>query len=216
MFLFSLFIRILSLFLFDVLIVDDFQTMYEASRSLISGDLSFMNDFYFRTFSYQLGFTLYEAFLLKIVPSVIFLKIVNSIFTSLSVVFIYLISEKFVSRKISCVVSFFYLFYLYPIYLNSVLTNQHIPLFLMLLVIYGVLSWKWDVKHSILIGVLLAISNFFRAEAVILLLGIVIYSLLFIRRSNFFSSLLRISTLFFSYFLVGFLFSQFILFSYFS
>ena len=77
----AFFLRILSLFLIKVPIVDDFQTMYEASVDLVHGRLGFMNTFYFQTFSYQLGFTLYQAFLLKFFSSAFALRVFNSIFS---------------------------------------------------------------------------------------------------------------------------------------
>ena len=184
-FILSFIIRLISIFVLNVEICDDFKTMYEASLSIINGSFDFMNGFYFRTYPFQLGLTLYQVLLLKIYNNVIILKIFNSIYTSLCVVFIYLISKKLFKEKIAKVVSLSYLFYLYPIYLNSVLTNQHIPALLMLIVIYFVVSREESIKNSIIIASLLGIANFFRSESIILIMGIVIYYLVFINKNNY-------------------------------
>ena len=116
--------------------LDDFKTMLEASRSLIQGDLSFMKGFYFQTYPFQLGLVLYQSLLLKIANTTFILRFMNSIFTALCVLMIYLISRKLVKENTARIISFSYLFYAYPIYLNSVLTNQHIPALLTLVAIY--------------------------------------------------------------------------------
>ena len=53
-------IRLVSILLLKVEVADDFKTMLEASRSLLAGDTSFMNGFYFQTYPFQLGLVLYS------------------------------------------------------------------------------------------------------------------------------------------------------------
>ena len=184
LFLVAFIIRIISIFVLKVEIADDFKTMYEASLSLLKGNIDFMNNSYFHTYPFQLGLTLYQALLLKIWNSTILLKIMNSIFTSFIVVFIYKIIKIFMEEKTARIISFSYLFYLYPIYLNSVLTNQHIPALLMLIVIYFVLAKEDNYKNALIIGLLLGLANFFRTESIIILLGIIIYKLVFINKES--------------------------------
>ena len=153
-------------------------TEYSASKSLINNDLSFLSTPYFQTFSYQFGHVLYQFFLLKIFNSVIFLKIVNCLITSSIVLFIYLIGKKLFNENIGRISSLLYIFYLYPLYLNSVLTNQHLPALIVLIVIYLLISKEYNYKLFILIGLLLSISNIFRTEAIIIVMGIIIYNIL--------------------------------------
>ena len=63
-FIISLIIRIVSILYLDTQVTDDFKLMFDASRSLINGNLAFLNTPYFKTFTYQLGHVLYQAFLL--------------------------------------------------------------------------------------------------------------------------------------------------------
>ena len=195
LFIISLVIRIVSALLLKVEIVDDFQTMWEASRDLVKGNLSFLTSSYFLNFPYQLGHVLYQAFFLKIINHVFFLKVVNSIITSLIIVFIYILSKKFVKEETARFVSILYLFYFYPIYLNSVLTNQHLPVLLSLIGIYILLEKPKTWKRSILIASLFALANVFRAESIIFIGGIFLY-LVFIEEKQKKNALILLGTYF--------------------
>ena len=184
LFILALAIRLISSFYLEVEILDDFKTMLSASKNLINGNLSFVNSFYFQTFSYQLGHVIYQSLLLKIFDNVIFLKIINSVITSLICVFIYLISRKLFKEKIARVVSLGYLFYLYPIYLNSVLTNQHLPALIYLIVIYLLLCNKNSWKCYIVIAILLSLSNFLRTEGIVFIMAIIIFSVINLTKEN--------------------------------
>ena len=211
LFLLSLIIRLISIFVFKVEIADDFKTMYEASLSLLKGNIDFMNGFYFKTYPFQLGLTLYQAVLLKVFNNVIILKVFNSIYTSLCVLFIYLISRKLFKEKTARVISLGYLFFLYPLYLNSVLTNQHIPALLMLICIYLVVSKEENYKYSIIIGLLMGIANFFRSESIIFIMGIVIYYLVFINKKNYKNKIINSLCVIGVYLLITFSTSQILL-----
>lgn len=200
-FVLALLIRLFTIFILKVEITDDFKTMYDASTNLIKGNLDFMNGFYFKTYPYQLGLVLYQAFLLKIINNVIILKIMNSIITSLIVLFIYLISKKIYKEEYARMISLGYILYLYPIYLNSVLTNQHIQTLIIMLVIYLVITKKETKKLFIVLALLLGIANFFRSESIVIILGLVLYSLIFSTKKNYKTKLINIVILLFVYFL---------------
>lgn len=200
-FVLALLIRLFTIFILKVEITDDFKTMYDASTNLIKGNLDFMNGFYFKTYPYQLGLVLYQAFLLKIINNVIILKLMNSIITSLIVLFIYLISKKIYKEEYARMISLGYILYLYPIYLNSVLTNQHIQTLIIMLVIYLVITKKETKKLFIVLALLLGIANFFRSESIVIILGLVLYSLIFSTKKNYKTKLINIIILLFVYFL---------------
>ena len=204
-------IRLISIFVLKVEITDDFKTMYEASKSLINGNLSFMNNFYFHTYIVQLGLTLYQALLLKLVNSVIILKIFNSIYTSLIVVMIYKIVKELFEENTARMVSLGYIFYLYPLYLNSVLTNQHIPALLMLIVIYIILKKEQTIKTSIIIALLLAVANFFRTESIIFIMGIFAYNIINLTKTNYKKTLINLGLVLVTYFSITTLSTQILL-----
>ena len=200
LFLTAFVIRLLSIFILKVEITDDFKTMYEASLSILKGNFDFMNGFYFQTYPFQLGLTLYQALLLKIIPSVFLLKFFNSIYTSFIVLYLYKISKLYLKEKTARIISFSYLFYLYPIYLNSVLTNQHIPALIMLIVIYLLFTKKDSLKIACVIGLLLGVANFFRTESIIMIMAIVIYQIIYITRKNYKNVLKYLLIFLFTYF----------------
>ncbi len=210
-FLVALIIRIISVIVLNVDICDDFKTMYMASRDLINGNLSFLKDSYFVYFSYQLGHVVYQAFLLKIINSVLFLKMVNCIITSLTILFIYLITRKIFNENTSRVVVFSYLFYLYPLYLNSVLTNQLLPALLVLIVIYLLVSRDLNYKIILICSLILALANIFRTESIVIIIGIVVYIISNFKKENIKKNSLLILSLVGSYFvftfIIGLLFS---------
>ncbi len=210
-FLVALIVRIISVLILKVDICDDFKTMYMASRDLINGNLSFLKDSYFVYFSYQLGHVVYQAFLLKIINSVLFLKMVNCIITSLTILFIYLITRKIFNENTSRVVVFSYLFYLYPLYLNSVLTNQLLPALLVLIVIYLLVSRDLNYKIILICSLILALANIFRTESIVIIIGIVVYIISNFKKENIKKNSLLILSLVGSYFvftfIIGLLFS---------
>lgn len=171
--------------------MDDFKTMYDASKLFIQGDFSFTKDLYFTNFSYQLGFVFIQGLFLKLIDSVLFLKIVNSIVTSLCVVFIFLIARSITSSRSGKIISLLYVFYFYPIYLNSVLTNQHLQSLFMLIIIYLIVkkdkgqTLDRPLVKSALIGILLGISNVIRSEAVVFLVSFILIAVVYLKKSNF-------------------------------
>lgn len=133
---------IISLWL-EVPIADDFKTMYEGSLQIINGDNSFIKNNYFATFPYQMGHTFYQTILLKICNSVIFLKVINSLITATITLLIYLITKTYTKETSARTVSLLYLIYLYPLYLNTILTNQHLPALIILFMLYLITNEKF-------------------------------------------------------------------------
>ena len=197
----SLIIRIITIILLKVPVLDDYKTMLDAALSINNNDLSFLNDFYFKTFSYQLGFTIYESILLKIINSMTFLQVINSLITSLIVVMIYLIGKTISNEKSARVVSLLYLLYPYPLYLNSVLTNQHLSILLVLVAIYLILTKK-ELKYYILSGILLGLANIIRPDGIIIIISLIIYLLTFIKKKDFKLKLKQLSILLITYLII--------------
>ena len=197
----SLIIRIITIILLKVPVLDDYKTMLDAALSINNNDLSFLNDFYFKTFSYQLGFTIYESILLNIINSITFLQVINSIITSLIVVMIYLIGKTISNEKSARVVSLLYLLYPYPLYLNNVLTNQHLSILLVLISIYLILTKK-ELKYYILSGLLLGLANIIRPDGIIIIISLIIYLLTFIKKKDFKLKLKQISIIVITYLII--------------
>ena len=202
LFFLSLFLRLIVVIFIKTDIISDFKTMYDASLEILNNTSNYRNSTYFLTWGYQMGHVIYQSLFLSIINNVIFLKILNAFITSFIPVMIYLISRNISSEKSAKIVSLVYTVFLFPLLLNNVLTNQHLPLLLSLIFVYMVLKVDFDKKiifKSIVIGLILGISNILRQEGIVYITAIVIYGIyLIIKKYNykkiFLSSILIISS----------------------
>lgn len=173
--LFSLVTKIVCVLILKTPILADYWIMYEASQNMINGDYSFVNKLYFLTWEYQLFHVFYEAFVLGFMNDILVLKILNCIYSTVITIMIYLITRKITSENTARIVSLLYSIAIYPLYLNSVLGNQQLALMLMLIGIYILLFKNNNIKNLIIVGILIALSNLERPEAIIYLLTILVY-----------------------------------------
>lgn len=185
LFLLSFIMRIGVILLVDTPVISDFKTMLDASQELIKNTTAYKSMPYFITWGYQMGHVIYQAILLSIINSTTFLKVVNSIITSLTVVMIYLIGKELSNTKAATIISLIYSVFLFPLLLNTVLTNQLLPMVLILIAIYLWIKQKKSTKHiPIIIGVLLGLSNIFRSETIVIIIAFFLYSIFLIMKKE--------------------------------
>ena len=205
-FLFSFIIRLGVILLVDTPIISDFKMMYDAALEVVNGTDSYKSMGYFITWGYQMGHVLYQAFLLNIVNSVFFLKIVNCIITSLTVVFVYLISNRICSERSAKISSILYSIFLFPLLLNTVLTNQFLPVLLILIALYILLNINFKKKiviSSAVVGILLGLSNIFRSETIVIVFSILLYFVfLFITKVDWKKLIISFLIIFMGYYVV--------------
>ena len=132
----SLLLRIFMVFMIDVPVNSNYKMMYDASLELISHTGSYKSCLYFFTFGYQLGYVFFQSILLSIVNSVFFIKIVNCVTSSFTIVFIYLISKELSNKKAASIISIIYSIFLFPLLFPSLLSNQILSMLLVLIAIY--------------------------------------------------------------------------------
>ena len=206
LFLFSFIIRLGVVLLVDTPIISDFKAMYDAALEIVNGTDSYKSTGYFITWGYQMGHVLYQAFLLSIINSAFFLKIVNCIITSLTVVFVYLISRRICSERSAKISSILYSIFLFPLLLNSVLTNQFLPLLLILIALYILLNINFKKKFvisSVAVGILLGLSNIFRSETIVIVFSILLYFVfLFITKVDWKKLIISFVIIFMGYYVV--------------
>lgn len=186
LFLFAFVIRIGVILWIDPPVISDFKTMLEASKELINGTNEYKNMPYFICWGYQMGHVIYQAILLNIINSITFLKIVNALVTSATVIMIYLIGKDLANKKSALIISLIYSIFLFPLLLNTVLTNQLVPMLLILIAIY---LWMKNKKGSkitpIIIGILLGVANVIRSEGIIYIVAFFLYSIfLMVKKEN--------------------------------
>ncbi len=150
--------------------------MYDASLELISHTESYKSSLPVLTFGYQLGHIFYQSILLSIVNSVLFLKIVNCVISSFTIVFIYLISKELSNKKAASIISIIYSIFLFPLLFPSLLSNQILSMLLVLIVIYlWIRQKRITVFRSIVIGILLVIAEVLQRDIFIIVIGFVFY-----------------------------------------
>ena len=189
LFLISFLIRIVVIVLFDTPIDSDYIVMYNTAKEIISGNLnvaSTIGEGYMLRWGYQMGYTLFMVLLMLISNGPFLIKLVNCLFTALIVVFIYFIAKEITNKKVARVVSVLYMFFPFPLFFNTLLSNQHISSFLFLLAIFIFMSKKtenmnYKLKYF-LIGLCLAIGNIIRPEAIIFITSIFLYLILMTKR----------------------------------
>lgn len=178
LFLFSFILRLLIVITINTPVISDFKTMLDASLELVNNTSNYKSMPYFITWGYQMGHVVYQAFLLSIINNLLFLKIMNALITSLTIVMIYIISKKLSNEKAAKITSIIYSIFLFPLLLNTVLTNQLLP---MLLILVAINLWITYIPKKIFIafptGLLLAFSNILRSETIVIITGILVYSL---------------------------------------
>lgn len=178
LFLFSFILRLLIVITINTPVISDFKTMLDASLELVNNTSNYKSMPYFITWGYQMGHVVYQAFLLSIINNLLFLKIMNALITSLTIVMIYVISKKLSNEKAAKITSIIYSIFLFPLLLNTVLTNQLLP---MLLILVAINLWITYIPKKIFIafptGLLLAFSNILRSETIVIITGILVYSL---------------------------------------
>lgn len=207
LFIIAFIVRIIGVLFIKTPIISDFLTMYNTAINILNGDMSYVtNSNYMNTWGYQMGHTMYLYFLLKIFNNVIFIKIINCLATSLITVLIYLISREISTEKSSRIISLIYCFFPFPLLLNTVLTNQHIPALLVLLSFYLVIGKKFnnmnDYLKYFLVGLLLAFSNILRPEGIVFITSLIIYLILMIRKNNINIIITRILLIMITYFTI--------------
>ena len=168
--------------------VSDFLTMHTAAADLSRGGFDHAQPYwpYLLRWAYQTFFVMYEAAILAICPESFGLTpllVANALFMAGVNVFLYLLvrscalTEKQTAERAARVAALLYLFYPAPYFLASVLTNQHVSLFFVLLGLWLLLNGKQNQSKRkmisfILSGICMAVGNALRPDASLLFYAI--------------------------------------------
>lgn len=146
----------------------DFLLLYVSAQGLAGGDMSFLHDSYFVLWAYQIPFVVFEAGILKLFGAMTALKIINLICMLGISLLIYKLARLFVSSEAAFSFSVLYSLAPEPLLLSSVLTNQHLSLFFLLLGLYIALKERRP-AHIFLGGVLIALGDLMRPEGILVI-----------------------------------------------
>ena len=161
-------------------ITSDFKALFAASQRLLAGDYSFLDNPYFKMWSYQLPFVVWEAGLQKILYSYWIIRISNVLLTAGSVCILYRILKDMI-RPEAAQLSMLALI-ICPLIgsMSVVLTNQVPGAFFLLLGGWILLSrdcgklgfWRYPLS-----GITLQIGNLLRPEGILVLAAVLVYGL---------------------------------------
>ena len=183
----GLIVRIAGIVIFNVYQTSDFAVLLEAARKFNLGDYSFSKTGYFSMWPYQTGFVLYEALMLKIINSEVFLKILNIFYELGLTYFIYKTIKKLVGEDEARIVSSLYAVFPFSIYSATVISNHHLSALLGYLSIYFLLKndKEDELKNYIIAGILLGLANVLRPEGIVVIFSYLLYRVLKLTKKNF-------------------------------
>lgn len=205
LFLISFIVRLVFIIVFNFPQVYDFATLLDASHMFSQGDFSFNQWFHFHTWGYQTGFVIYQGILLKLFHSEFILKLLNILYSSLLVLFVYRLSRRISDEKSARVVSILYMVFPFYLFLNTVLVNSHLATLLMYLGILFLIKKEKSFKDYIIAGVLISLGNIIRPEGIIIVLTLLVYEFFLFDKSKLFNTLIRVSSFLVVYFSIGFI-----------
>ncbi|MEF3302340.1 ArnT family glycosyltransferase [Paenibacillus sp. GYB003] len=175
-------LRLVWIFAVDTQPVSDFLDMHAAALSAANGDVSFGTNDYFSRWAHQLGFTFYEALVIKLFgPDMIVLKLFNVLFQAGTAVVVYLSAAKAFGEAAGKTAALLYALYVPHIMMCSVLTNQHISVFFYFLGLYLLIRNRFaGTVDWLLIGLCFGIGNWMRPLGSFFLVGLLAYAGLFL------------------------------------
>ncbi|SHJ19817.1 ArnT family glycosyltransferase [Thermoclostridium caenicola] len=167
----------------------DFKLLYEAAVLFSQGDYSFSELVYFRDWAYQTGFVIYQGLVVKLFGpdgSIWALKILNCLWNTGITLLIYLIAGNFFKERSSRLASVLYMGFVFPITFVSVLSNQHISTFFILLGLYFLMDQKLirmkPLPRGLLAGLFIALGNIMRPDALLVMVSLAGYFLILLLR----------------------------------
>ena len=142
----------------------DFIDMHNAAKDAAMGNFLFGETDYFSRWVHQLGFTMYQALLIKLFGKpLVILKVVNILLNVGIAVLIYLMAAKVFNEFCGRIASFLYAVYIPSIIMCSVLSNQHLSTFLFALGCYLLINQGLSTSYNwIFIGICFGFGNIIR------------------------------------------------------
>ena len=203
LFIVSFVIRLIFIIVAKFPQVFDFATLLEASEMFAKGDYSFNTWFHFHTWGYQTAFVIYQGILLKLFNSIFLLKLLNVIYSSLIVVIVYKLGLKISKNEKSArIVSLLYMIFPFYLFLNSVLLNSHLATLLSYIGIFFILKNEAKYKDYFIGSILIAFGNLIRPEGIIIILTLIIYKIVTLKKENIKKIIISLLIFLSSYFII--------------
>lgn len=162
----------------------DFVLYHQVITLIRQGDLSFLANAYWQKWGYQIGFPFFMMpFAWLFEGDVFALVVVNLVYAAGAAIFVYLICEKVAGQRAGVFASLLFVLWPTAFGLAPLLTNQQITLFFTLFGVYLFLrGWEKGGKPGMALmacaGLLLAVGQTVRPEAMIILAAMAVAVLL--------------------------------------
>ena len=203
LFVVSFIIRLIFIIVADFPQVYDFKTLLDASEMFAKGDYSFNSWFHFATWGYQTAFVIYQGVLLKIFHSIFILKLLNVIYSSILVLIVYKLGLKISKNEVSSrIVSLLYMIFPFYLFLNSVLLNSHLATLLSYLGIFFIIKENTKYKDYLIGSILIALGNIIRPEGIIIVLTLIIFKIITLKKENIKKIIISLLIFLSSYFII--------------
>ena len=180
--------------------------MYLSAKELLNGDYSAFRGFkYLARFPHLVCSTLYMALMILIFPTshLFAIKIMDVILSIISLILLYKLSDYFLKHE-KVKLAVILLGGIFPASIAYSATfcteNVAIPLFLAAMLLFMSACKTNDTGKWLLCGIVLSISNLFRAVGIVFLIAFVIYIFVFTKESKFRNSFIIISIMLFTTF----------------
>jgi 4-amino-4-deoxy-L-arabinose transferase-like glycosyltransferase len=174
LFVFAFTLRFIWIINVNTPITSDFALMYNGAKNAAQGVFIFNESSYFSTWVFQLGFTMYEAFIIRIFGENPFiLKLLNALFSTGTTIILYKITAKIFNDVSGRIAGFLYAIFIPSIVMSSVLTNQHLATFLFYLGFYFIINHRYSKKFMwMYMGIFLSLGDVVRPLGNLILLAV--------------------------------------------
>jgi len=158
--------------------VSDYAILMKAGKDIANGSFvsGFFKEDYFYMYNYQIGYAAFLGFFMWISDnSLLVLKAIEIILISASALLVFGIMKKLSGEIEACVAAVIYAAFIPTILGSSIINNQHLSAFLMLLGVYFILKMK--LPYIALGAAFIALMNVARPVGIIIFVAVVVFFL---------------------------------------
>lgn len=160
-------------------LISDFKGIFDAAQGLLVGDMSFLDTAYFSLWAYQSVFVAWEALLLKICNSALFIELVHGAMAAGSVCLLYRMARCWVGERAAQAASLLLTLFPFALTAHTVLSNQIPSAFFLVLGVWLVACgdcrrlglWRFP-----LAGLALQLGNLLRSEGIVCVVALLAWA----------------------------------------
>lgn len=178
-------LRVAAILVLNPPMISDFRLMFEASQSLLAGDLSFRQLRYFSLWAYQSVFVAWQTMLLAVWNNPLMIKLTNALLSAGTVCFLYRLARDHVRESAAQASVLLLTAFPFVLTLPTILTNQIVSAFFLTAgtwLLAGRDCARLGFWRFPLAGLALQAGNLLRSEGIILVVAALAYMVLTVLR----------------------------------